>query len=264
VKVMLKRVVVGSAIAAASWYAFYRVTRWRATWGIDPAETEGSLPGDDLVPEPAVIDTRGITIDAPPAAVWPWLLQLGYGRGGWYSYDQLDMKGRSADAILPEHQSLAVGDIVPTDPAGGFEVKVLDPERALVLMVDDELVARRRTPVEGDGEATTAGLEASGRFMQASMPPRFAVSWAFVLRPLDGGRTRLVERMRGSFGEATAGSRTFGPLLGFGIFVMTRRQMLGLKARVERHPTTPVTPVASPASGNGHAPADAAAVLPSA
>ena len=145
---MLKRVVVGSAIAAASWYAFYRVTRWRATWGVDPAETEGSLPGDELVPEPTVSDTRGITIDAPPAAVWPWLLQLGYGRGGWYSYDQLDMKGRSADTILPEHQTLAVGDIVPTDPGGGFEVRVLDPERALVLMVDDELAARRRTPAE--------------------------------------------------------------------------------------------------------------------
>ena len=256
---MLKRVVVGSAIAAASWYAFYRVTRWRATWGVDPAETEGSLPGDELVPEPTVSDTRGITIDAPPAAVWPWLLQLGYGRGGWYSYDQLDMKGRSADTILPEHQTLAVGDIVPTDPGGGFEVKVLDSERVLVLMVDDELAARRRAPAEGGGEATTAGLEASGRFMQASMPPRFAISWAFVLRPLDGGRTRLVERMRGSFGEATAGSRAFGPLLEFGIFVMTRRQMLGLKARVERQASIPVTP-AGPPSGNGHAPELAATV----
>lgn len=251
---MLKRVVVGSAIAAASWYAFYRVTRWRATWGVDPAENDGSLPGDELVPEPTVSDTRGITIDAPPAAVWPWLLQLGYGRGGWYSYDQLDMKGRSADTILPEHQTLAVGDIVPTDPGGGFEVKVLDAERALVLMVDDELAARRRTPAAGDGEATTAGLEASGRFMQASMPPRFAISWAFVLRPLDGGRTRLVERMRGSFGDATTGSRALGPALGFGIFVMTRRQMLGLKTRVERHASVPATPPNAPASGNGHAP----------
>ena len=256
---MLKRVVVGSAIATASWYAFYRVTRWRATWGVDPAETEGSLPGDELVPEPTVSDTRGITIDAPPAAVWPWLLQLGYGRGGWYSYDQLDMKGRSADTILPEHQSLAVGDIVPTDPGGGFEVRVLDPERALVLMVDDELAARRRAPAEGGGEATTAGLEASGRFMQASMPPRFAISWAFVLRPLDGGRTRLVERMRGSFGEATAGSRARGPLPGFGIFVMTRRQMLGLKGGVVLLASIRVTR-AGPPSGNGHAPELAATV----
>jgi hypothetical protein len=262
VKVMLKRVVVGSAIAAASWYAFYRVTRWRASWGVDPVETGGPLPGDELVPEPTVSDTRGITIDAPPAAVWPWLLQLGYGRGGWYSYDRMDMKGQSADEILPEFQSLAVGDIVPTDPGGGFEVKILDPERALVLMVDDEIVARRRPAAEGEGEATTAGLEASGRFMQASMPPRFAVSWAFVLRPLDGGRTRLVERMRGSFGEATAGSRALGPALGFGIFIMSRRQMLGLKARVERHPSIPVTPAAGPGSGNGHAPEAAAAVVP--
>ena len=143
-------------------------------------------------------DTRGMTIDAPPAAVWPWLVQLGFGRGGWYSYDRMDMKGSSADAILPEHQTLAVGDIVPTDPNGGFEVKVLEPERALVLFVDNEIVARRPDQKRIDA-AATPGLAASGRFMQASMPPQFAVSWAMVLQPLDGGRTRLIERVRASF-----------------------------------------------------------------
>ena len=70
--------------------------------------------------------------------------------------------------------------------------------------------------------------------MAASMPPEFAVTWAIVLEPLDGGRTRLIERIRGSFGQATPGSRALGPLLGFGIFVMTQRQMLGIKARAER------------------------------
>ena len=105
------------------------------------------------------------------------------------------MKGRSTDTILPEHQALAVGDIIPTDPNGGFEVKVIEPERALVLLVNNEIVARRTDAGRIDA-AATPGLAASGRFMQASMSPEFAVSWAIVLQPLDGGRTRLIERVR--------------------------------------------------------------------
>ena len=113
------------------------------------------------------------------------------------------MKGRSADTILPEHQALAVGDIVPTDPNGGFEVRILEPERALVLFVDSEIVARRTDEARIDA-ASTPGLAASGRFMQASMPPEFAVSWAIVLQPLDGGRTRLIERVRATYASTTA------------------------------------------------------------
>ena len=82
-------------------------------WGVDPAEAERALPGDDLVPEPTAFDTRGLTIAAPPSAVWPWLVQMGYGRAGWYSYDAVDTSRKSVVEIHPEWQSLAVGD---TDP----------------------------------------------------------------------------------------------------------------------------------------------------
>jgi hypothetical protein len=255
---VLKRVVVGSAIAATSWYAFYRVTSWWKSWGHDPAEAASGLPGDHVVPDAAMMDTRGITIDAPPASVWPWIVQLGYGRGGWYSYDVIDMKGRSADQILPEFQSLAVGDLVPTDPAGGFVVQLVEPERALVLLVDSEIAARQRGPAAAGATETQdegpAGLEASGRFLQASMPPEFAVSWAFVLEPRDGGRrTRLVERIRGRFGSASSGSRLLSPALGFGMFLMTQRQLRGIKRRAERWPAV------GTASGDGApAPVEAA------
>jgi hypothetical protein len=216
---------------------------WR-TWGIDPIEAERMLPGDDLVGEATTADTRGITIDAPPSTVWPWLLQLGYGRGGWYSYDRLDMRGQSTQSVLPEHQALAVGDVVPTDPQGGFVVRAVEPERALVLFVDDGIAAAQRGT--GPMEAAPAGLEASGRFMKSAMPPRFAVSWAIVLEPMSGGRTRLIERVRARFGEATPGSRALGPVLGFGVFLMTRRQMLGLAERAA---------VAEPVlATNGHLP----------
>jgi len=141
---MLKRIVVGSTIAAAGWAAFYTASRWYASWGADPAEAGRELPGDDLVPDAARVDTRGITIAARPSAVWPWLVQMGYGRAGWYSYDRLDMRGRSADEIHPEWQALAVGDVLPTDSGGGFVVRALDPERALVAFIDSDLVAEQR------------------------------------------------------------------------------------------------------------------------
>ncbi len=229
---MIKRIVVGSAIAAAGWAAYATTMRWYRTWGIDPAEAGKALPGDDLVPEPTACDTRGLTIDAPPEAVWPWLVQMGYGRGGWYSYDAVDMKGASSGTILPEHQSLAVGDVVPTDPGGGFAVKVVEPEQALVLYIDPGIIAAREDAAVP--AAAAPGLAMSGKFLETATPPQFTAVWTFVLEPLAGGRTRLLERFRVRMDGATIGSRFLGPLLGFGVFVMTQRQMLGIRSRAEK------------------------------
>jgi hypothetical protein len=232
---MLKRFVAGAAVAGAGWVAFNRVSSWAAAWGVDPEISVMPLAGDDLVPDPSEVETRSIVIEAPAAAVWPWLVQMGFGRGGWYSYDQLDMKGRSADTILPELQALAVGDIMPTHPAGGFEVRVLDPERALVLYTDTALAAEQaNSAAETISPGATPGLAVSGAMLSNGMPPQFAASWAFVLEPVDSERSRLIERFRAALGPATATSRVMGPLMGFGIFVMMRRQMLGLRDRAER------------------------------
>ena len=83
------------------------------------------------------------------------------------------------------------------------------------------------------------GLAASSSFL-ATTPKDFAASWAFVLEPLDGGRTRFVERFRVRFGDAGPSFRVIRPVMGFGVFLMLQRQMLGLKARAER--TVVVTP----------------------
>jgi hypothetical protein len=238
--------ITAQVVAAVAWSR----RLWR-TWGIDSIEVDRVLPGDDLVAEPTMCDTRGITIDAPPSAVWPWLVQLGYSRGGWYSYDRLDTRGESSTRIRPELQHLAVGEVVPTDPDGGFIVHALEPERSLVLFIDDEIAALQRGRPRS-GAQVPAGLEASGRFLQTAIPPTFAVSWSIVLEPMAGGRTRLIERVRGRFGEATPGSRALGPVLGFGVFVMTRRQMLGL---AERAIATPIEPSPAPQGRpDGHAP----------
>ncbi|MCI0584324.1 MAG: hypothetical protein L0227_15790 [Chloroflexi bacterium] len=229
---MIKRIVVGSAIAAAGWAGYVAAQRWYRTWGVDPDAVGKVLPGDELVPEPTACDTRALTIDAPPDAVWPWLVQMGYGRAGWYSYDAIDMKGVSSDTILPEHQSLAVGDIVPTDPGGGFVVKVVEPERALVLYIDPEvLAARKDAPVPA---AEAPGLAMSGKFLETATPPKFTAAWSFVLEPLGGGQTRLLERFRARMDGESPASKALAPLLGFGVFVMTQRQMVGIKARAEK------------------------------
>jgi hypothetical protein len=232
---MVKRVVLGAGIGALGAASAFGVRRWWKTWGVVPEEAKRPLPGDEIVSPGETLITRGLTIDAAPGAVWPWLIQMGYGRAGWYSYDQLDMKGRSAAAIVPEFQSLAIGDLIPTHPSGGFVVKVLEPERALVLYLDGALA---REQAKGQAASIsvreTPGLAASDRFLRAASPVNFAVSWAFALEPVGLGQTRLIERIRGRFGPATTGSQVMLPLMGFGVFVMMRKQMLGIRDGVER------------------------------
>ncbi len=230
---------------------------------MDPDEAARPLPGDDIVTDAVGGETRGITIDAPPEAVWPWLLQMGYGRAGWYSYDQLDQRGKSADEIVDAWQGLAVGDVVPTHPGGGFEVARIEPGRALVLRSDTALVtaqaeaARRRRAGSRPRHARRVKLSGA---MLSGTPQQFAATWAFVLEPLGGGRTRLIERFRVWFGTEQPGSRLAMPFLGFGVFVMMQKQMVGLRERAERFarmrppvaapdpmdPPTPVVPAQEP------------------
>ncbi|CAN5679821.1 hypothetical protein BH23CHL7_BH23CHL7_15300 [soil metagenome] len=220
---------------AASGAAYFLVVRPRLRdWGIDPVEAELPLPGDDLVPDPTAVETRGIAIDAPPSAIWPWLVQMGYERAGWYSYDALDNKGASVDQIMPEFQHIAVGEVMPTHPGGGFLVKVVEPEHALVLYTDTALVREQagKAEAEGTDELATPGLKASGAMLNASFP-EFAASWAFFLRPTDDGQTRLVERFRAQTPGSGPARAVLGEIMGTGIVLMTRKQLLGIKARVE-------------------------------
>ena len=209
---------------------------WQS-WGIDPEEARRPMPGDDLVPDAPVVETRGITIDAPPEAIWPWLVQMGYGRAGWYSYDALDMRGSSSDEIVPEWQSLAVGDTIQTDPDGGFHVKVVEPGRALVLYVDSSEIesrtARRQARQEQHDEVDVpAGLAMSSGLLSGVSPSRFAVSWAFLVEPVGHDRSRLIERYRVSLGPQGFAA-VKGQALDLGVFIMTRRQMLGIRERAE-------------------------------
>lgn len=102
------------------------------------AEQQRAMPGDGLVPKPMFTVTHAITIGAPPECVWPWLLQMGSSRGGWYSYDRIDNGGRpSANRILNEYQQLAPGDVLPCLPGASdaFVVEVIKPPCDLILTV---------------------------------------------------------------------------------------------------------------------------------
>jgi hypothetical protein len=238
---MLKRLfVIGAAVAsAAAAYGFIQARTAFRSWGIDPGEAARALPGDELVTDAEAIDTRGIDIAAPPDEVWPWLVQMGYGRAGWYSYDELDMDRPSAERIVPELQKIAVGDVLPTHPGGGFEVKIVEPGKSLVLYSDRELATAQANAAREGLETASTNVRATGAYLGATLPGEFQVSWAFALEPgIDGG-TRLIERFRGRMAppEGKAASPAMaGKALLFGLFVMVRQQMLGIRDRAEGRP----------------------------
>jgi hypothetical protein len=171
---------------------------WELTWGATPDEVSRPLPGDDLVTRPTFNATRAISIDAPPEQIWPWLVQVGNKRAGWYSYDLLDNLGRSsARRIIPELQHLAPGDIVPMSPDGtqGIQVYSVDRPNSMVW----------GTPAD--------------------------TSWVWQLdaRP-DGARviTRIRSRIRWQ-----PISIAYSVLMEFGDFWMIRKMLLNLRDRAE-------------------------------
>jgi hypothetical protein len=152
--------------------------------------------------------------------------------------------------VLPQFQDLAAGDLVPTHPGGGFVARVVDPENSLVLYLDSELVRSQVEAAVADGGATgpteehpPAGLHLAGALGGMSMP-EFRATWSFILEPeTDGTRTRLIERFRVKAADAGLAQKLSLPVMGLGVFAMTRKHMLGLKERAEG--------LASDASGNG-------------
>jgi hypothetical protein len=200
-----------SALVASGVVYFTFVRPKVRGWGLDPHEAELPLPGDDLIPDPSHVETRGITIQAPVAKVWPWLVQMGFGRAGFYSYDSRD----DFRGVLPDLQELKVGDIMPTHPGGGFLVKIVDTEKALVLYTDTELLRSQADRAERESY------------------PEVKASWAFFLQPEDG-TTRLIERFRAKTPGSGPATVVLGEIMGTGIVLMARKQMLGIKERVER------------------------------
>ncbi|MDR1188316.1 MAG: hypothetical protein LBK95_12830 [Bifidobacteriaceae bacterium] len=201
------RVVLWHLLMAGAGAGALATWRWQRRWGATAAEQRAVLPGDDLVPQPGYQATRAIGIDAPPDVVWPWLVQLGQDKGGFYSYDWLEnlagLNIHSADSVHPEWQRLTVGDKVVLAEPACLRVAVLEDRKALVLHGEDSQAA----PVDMD------------------------FSWAFVLEPEGPAGTRLVVRERYAWAKWAVGVTV--KAVAWVSFVMSRAMLVGIKRRAE-------------------------------
>ncbi len=200
-----KRMVPGLAVvtaAAAAVAVYFRFLRpWHMTWGATSQEASGDVAGDELMPDPDIVATRAVGIDAPPSAIWPWLVQMGPGRGGAYTYDwierRLGIDIRNTDRVIPGLQDLRVGDEIPM-PGYTMRVERLDPERAMVVRSSNH-----------------------------------AWVWSFELRP-ENGHTRLISRNRFATADLPMRDKLAYPVIEPGSWVMERKMLLTIKERAER------------------------------
>lgn len=198
---MLLTLVVVLAFSLLYWFP---MRRWMSRWGATPSDLTRVMAGDALVVNPTYSGTMAVIVNAAPEHIWPWLVQIGYRRGGLYSYDWLDrlfgyLDRPSATRILPEFQHLAVGDRIPIGQGPSWPVAAIEPNRALVL-----------------------DMRNMGGFDWV---------WQFGLYPVDETRTRLISRSR------VRTQAIWDRLLTYAIepagFLMTRRMLLGIKQRAE-------------------------------
>jgi len=200
---MKKKVGIGIAVLGTILFGVYLrfIRPWQLRWGATDEEVERAMPGDDVVKHPTFNATRGVTVQARPEEIWPWLLQMGVTRAGWYSYDLFDNLGKpSAERIIPELQHVEVGDVIPMSPDGkqGLWVKDFEPNQWMLWW-------------DNKGDST----------------------WYWGLYPQDESHTRLITRVRLCY-RWTKPSILFSMLVEFTDIVMMRKCMLGIKWRVEQ------------------------------
>jgi hypothetical protein len=191
--------VVGIVLIGVGFFALYRP--WQLTWGATYEEVARSMPGDDVVAAPTFNATRAVTVEAQPEAIWPWIVQIGFGRAGWYTYDLLDNLGRrSAERILPELQHVQVGDLVPMGPGEdvGMRVKGFEPNRWMLWWDKNHLT-----------------------------------TWAWAMDPRPDGSTRLVTRVRARPAWRHPATVIWLFLFEVADFPLMRKCLLGIKRRAE-------------------------------
>ena len=189
------------------------IGRRRMRWGTVGTEATDSLPGDEFVPEPKWSYTLGIAVDAPPEDVWPWIAQIGQGRGGFYTYQTLEnMVGcriTNTTEIRPDHQNPAVGDDIYLHPTGPpMRIEIVDPPNALVLF----------------GSPAHTGTEESWGIS----------TWQFAINLGPDGGSRLLTRGRYDYSPDWKSRLAFGRFpMEVLTFVMSRKMMLEIKRLAE-------------------------------
>ena len=187
-------------LITVGFFVWYRP--WQLRWGATPEELARTMPGDEIVHRPIFNATRGVTVNARPEDIWPWIVQIGFWRAGWYTYDLLDNAGRrSADHLVPEFQHTEVGDLVPLGPGknSGLRVKEFVPNRSMVWWSKKD-------------DRTT---------------------WVWRLDPMPNGKTRLLTRVRAPIFLAEPLSILWLVMFELADFPMMRKCLLGIKRRAE-------------------------------
>jgi hypothetical protein len=199
------------AMTAIPWFVTSPLVRpWHLRWGATVDEVRTAMPGDDVVRRAQFNATRAVTVDAPPERVWPWIVQLGYGRAGFYTYDLIDNAGqRSAERILEEYQHPAPGDLMPMYK----ELQGLAIAYTVTAFETDKWMVWVHRP-------------------QATEKPDS--TWTWRLSPSPNGGTRLVTRMKQDYRWQTPRLAIFNfVLMELGDFAMERRMLNGIKRRAE-------------------------------
>ena len=227
---LVRKAAVRFLMSIAATYAAYNfvIRPWHLKWGASGMEAREPLPGDELVEHPRLVSTRAITINASVGEVWPWLAQLGQGRGGFYSYSRLErMMGagiENADRIIPELQQIKTGDVIhlgPEKPDGQQTAPLMyvsraEPNRSLVLV-------------------SRVDLETLQTFDESDpLPEKYAfISWSFFLQPVEESMTRLIVRTRIYWSQGLNNFILWRVLTEPAHFIMERAMLLGIKKRAE-------------------------------
>ena len=208
-------IVGAAAIALAILTPFLRSRRTK--WGATDAEVNRSFPGDDIIAKPKWQYTQAITIGAPAEKVWPWLVQIGQGRGGFYSYQALEnLVGcdiHNAERIIPEFQHLEPGNSVLLHPKVPFPVALVDPAHAIVLHYDTRTGL---TPIPGTKPVDF-----------------FESTWLFFLDARDDKTTRLISRFRIDYSPGVRNKVSYGYFVEPISSTMQKKMLGGIKERVE-------------------------------
>jgi hypothetical protein len=190
---------------------------WHLKWGATLAEVERQLPGDEFIPKPKINATHALTIQASIDRVWPWIAQIGQGRGGFYSYEFIEnaigLDIRNADRIFPEFQHPHVGELLPFASGFGVPYAIVEPPHTLVI--------------HGDTRRGGAGIPPMrpGDYVD--------VSWGWYLQAIDDNTTRFVERWRADWSSNPFNFLAYRVFLEPTAFIMERKMLLGIKARAE-------------------------------
>lgn len=197
-KELYLRLILASAIPMMTYFFIYRPLQMN--WGATREEIRRVMPGDDIVPDPHFDSTRAVNIDATPEQIFPWIVQLGIKRGGWYSYDLMDnLLKKSADRIVPEFQNIKAGDLIPMNPDAtmGFFVKEVNPPHHMLWWEKAD-----------------------------------TLQWSWSLYPINDTSTRLITRIRMTYQWLSPWIPLY-LITDAGDFIMMRQSMLGIKDRAE-------------------------------